>query len=81
VVSTPVVTGTPGETVGRLADRMAVAGVGRAPVVDADGRLVGLVSRRDLLRARTLLRTGELQRERLRKPPLPGGRRAPSGSG
>ena len=71
IVATPVVTGVPDEPVGRLADRMALASVGRAPVVGPDGRLEGLVSRRDLLRARVLFRVGENERQRLLRPPLP----------
>ena len=72
VVATPVVTGVPDEPLGRLADRMALAAVGRAPIVDSEGRLVGLVSRRDLLRARVHFRVAELERQRLLRPPLPG---------
>jgi H+/Cl- antiporter ClcA/predicted transcriptional regulator len=44
--------GRPGELVGKLVDRMAEAGVGRVPVVDEEGRLIGLVARKDLLAAR-----------------------------
>ena len=54
------------------ADTMALAAVGRAPIVDSEGRLVGLVSRRDLLRARVHFRVAELERQRLLRPPLPG---------
>jgi CIC family chloride channel protein len=79
VVATPVVTGVPNEPLGRLADRMALAAVGRAPIVDSDGRLAGLVSRRDLLRGRVLFRVGELERQRLLRPPLPR-RRGPARS-
>ena len=49
-----LVTGRPWELVGHVADRMADAGVGRVPVVDDRDRLVGLVARKDLLRARAL---------------------------
>ena len=47
-----VVTGHPDELVGLLADRMARSGVGRVPIVDEKGKLVGLVARKDLLCAR-----------------------------
>jgi CIC family chloride channel protein len=41
------------EMVGSLADRMAGADVGRVPILRrADGVVVGLVARRDLLRVR-----------------------------
>jgi len=43
----------PDELAGRLADRMAATDVGRVPVIDRrDGRLVGLVGRKDLMRVR-----------------------------
>jgi chloride channel protein, CIC family len=76
VISAPAVTGRPDEPVGRLADRMAAAGVGRAPVVGPDGCLVGIVSRRDLLRARSRYLTGEVERQRLLVPRSPRGPRA-----
>ncbi len=45
----------PDELASQLADRMALAGVGRVPIVDrANGKLVGLVGRKDLLRLRAL---------------------------
>jgi len=47
--------GYPDELASQLADRMALAGVGRVPIVDrANGKLVGLVGRKDLLRLRAL---------------------------
>ena len=53
------------ELVGRLADRMAAADIGRAPILDrATGRLVGLVARRDLLCVRAS--AGRQERERAR---------------
>jgi len=64
VVVTPVV-GYPQEPVGRLADRMAAADVGRAPIVDDEGKLVGLVSRRDLLRARSRQMADQVDRARV----------------
>src|SRR3546814_4932687 len=43
--------GYPDEMAGRIADRMAVSGVGRIPIVDrATGQLLGLIARKDLLR-------------------------------
>jgi CBS domain-containing protein len=54
------------ELVGRLADRMAAAGVGRVPIVRRlDGAVVGLVARRDLLRARAHWLAHEDDREAL----------------
>ncbi len=51
------------ELVGVLADRMAVANVGRVPVIDRTTKaLVGLVARRDLLRVRA--HTFQDERER-----------------
>jgi CBS domain-containing protein len=47
-----LVTGHPEELVGRLADRMAESGAGRVPILDDEGRLAGLVARKDLLAAR-----------------------------
>ena len=57
----------PDETLRRVADRMAAACVGMMPVVDrADpGRLLGLVSQFELLRARTRLLAEERHRERV----------------
>jgi CIC family chloride channel protein len=54
------------EMVGRLADRMATAGVGRVPILHrADGTLVGLAARRDLLRVRAGVVKHEEERETL----------------
>jgi len=45
--------GYPDEMAGRIADRMAVSGVGRIPIVDrATSQLLGLIARKDLLRVR-----------------------------
>ena len=53
------------ELTGALADRMAAADIGRAPVVDrATGKLIGLVARRDLLRVRAHALRQERERER-----------------
>jgi len=55
-----LVVGYADETVSRLADRMAAAEVGRVPVVEpATMALVGLVSRKDLLRIRRTVRAAE----------------------
>jgi H+/Cl- antiporter ClcA len=55
-----LVTGFPDEPVARLADRMAVEGIGRVPVVEPGTmRLVGLVSRKDLLHIRRTARASE----------------------
>ncbi|MBB1593348.1 chloride channel protein [Achromobacter sp. UMC46] len=45
--------GYPDELASRIADRMALSGVGRVPIVDREsGRLVGIVGRKDLFRSR-----------------------------
>ena len=55
--------GYPDELASQLADRMALAGVGRVPIVDrADGKLLGLVGRKDLLRLRALRLAEERER-------------------
>ncbi|QXX74150.1 chloride channel protein [Methylovirgula sp. HY1] len=54
--------GRPEELVGSLADRMAMNDVGCAPIVDATGRLVGIVSRKDILRVRVEARALEQER-------------------
>ncbi|WP_407155435.1 chloride channel protein [Bradyrhizobium sp. STM 3557] len=55
-----LVVGFPDEPVARLADRMAVEGIGRVPVVEPGTmRLVGLVSRKDLLQIRRTARASE----------------------
>jgi CIC family chloride channel protein len=47
------VLGYPDELASRIADRMALSGVGRVPIVDrSTGCLLGIVGRRDLFRAR-----------------------------
>jgi CBS domain-containing protein len=50
VMSTPVVTIDPDATVAEAARRLARHRIKRLPVVDDQGRLVGIVSRADLLR-------------------------------
>ena len=49
VMSAPAVTVAAGTTVGAARALLAARAIGRLPVVDRDGRLVGIVSRRDLL--------------------------------
>ncbi|MCL4395160.1 MAG: DUF190 domain-containing protein [Chloroflexi bacterium] len=50
VMSKPVVTAKAKEPLGLAAARMAGSGMKRLPVVDADGKLVGVLSRVDILR-------------------------------
>lgn len=51
VMSTHVVTVTPGTPVVRAAALMVTHGVNRLPVVDADGRVRGILSRDDVIAA------------------------------
>jgi chloride channel protein, CIC family len=60
-----LVIGYEDELVGRLADRMAATGNGRIPILQRDGKLVGLVARRDLLRVRANMIHYEQAREAL----------------
>jgi CBS domain-containing protein len=53
LMTTPAVTVPPTATVTEAARRLHAAGVKRLPVVDEAGRLVGIVSRGDLLKAFT----------------------------
>ncbi|HKP99474.1 MAG TPA: CBS domain-containing protein [Actinomycetes bacterium] len=53
VMTSPAVTVTPQATVTEAARRMQTSGVKRLPVVAGSGRLVGIVSRADLLRPLT----------------------------
>ena len=56
----------PDETAAAVADRMVRAGTGRVPVISRqDGRLVGLLARKDLLRVRQRVAAEEQDRERL----------------
>jgi len=50
VMSLNVVTASPEEPLSAIADRMREAGVRHVPIVDAEGRPVGIVSQTDLLR-------------------------------
>ncbi len=52
VMATPVVTVTADERVKQAAGSLTSGGFTELPVVDADGRLVGIVSEADLVRAR-----------------------------
>lgn len=64
-----LLTASPDELAGQLADRMMDADVGRVPVVDArTSGLIGLVSRKDLLRVRAHM----LAQEHTRSAPLRG---------
>jgi chloride channel protein, CIC family len=58
----------PDEPVGDAADRMVAADAGRVPVIAADGRLVGLLARKDLLRVRERVAAEEQHRESLWRP-------------
>ena len=59
-----LVVGYADELVSQLADRMVAADVGRVPILDhATARLVGLVSRKDLLCIRAATRSDEAYRE------------------
>jgi CBS domain-containing protein len=51
------------ELVGALAERMVEADFGRAPVLDAQGRVIGLVTRKDLLRVHAQRREVEADRQ------------------
>lgn len=57
VMTAPAVTVTPDAPVATAARTMEAARVKRLPVIDADGHLVGIVSRRDLVR--TYVRTDD----------------------
>jgi chloride channel protein, CIC family len=55
--------GAPGQAVGALAEQMVERDVGRVPIVDEAGRLLGLVTRKDLLRVHAKQRELEMARE------------------
>jgi CIC family chloride channel protein len=50
------------ELVGTLADRMTHADIGRVPILDEHGKLVGLIARKDILRVRARLLPHEHER-------------------
>jgi CBS domain-containing protein len=53
----------PEDTVGRVADIMIQADIGRVPVVDErTGVLIGLIARKDLLRLRSAANRSEFER-------------------
>jgi H+/Cl- antiporter ClcA len=68
VSKTPLVSGSPDELVWRLVDRMVAEDVGRVPIIDAEGHLLGLVARKDLLAVRARLRGMEEERSSFRHP-------------
>jgi CBS domain-containing protein len=55
-----LVTGLPNDRLRVAEDRMVAAEVGRAIVIDSKGRLVGVISLRDIARAEGRERTGEI---------------------
>ncbi|MNL55649.1 CBS domain protein [compost metagenome] len=58
-----LVHGYPDELASQIADRMALSGAGRVPIVDrASGRLLGIVGRKDLFRSRARRLREESQR-------------------
>jgi CBS domain-containing protein len=65
VMTTDVITVAPEMAIQELAKMLAERGISGAPVVDADGRLVGIVSEGDLLH-RTEIGTARRHRERRR---------------
>ncbi|HEY3799238.1 MAG TPA: chloride channel protein [Caulobacteraceae bacterium] len=58
-----MLTGAPDEAVARLVEQMVERDVGRVPIVDRGGHLVGLVTRKDLLRVHARQRALEAERE------------------
>jgi H+/Cl- antiporter ClcA/CBS domain-containing protein len=53
----------PDDLVGRLAEQMVEHDVGRVPVIDEQSRVVGLVTRKDLLRVHARQRAHEAERQ------------------
>jgi CBS domain-containing protein len=51
IMNPSVVSVSPDETVKAAAEKLAVNGISGAPVVDADGRIVGILSESDILTA------------------------------
>jgi H+/Cl- antiporter ClcA/CBS domain-containing protein len=58
-----LLSGRPDETVAHLVDRMIERDLGRVPIVETDGKLAGLVARKDLLRVHARQRALEDERE------------------
>ena len=57
-----------GDLLGRVADLMVERDIGRVPVLDAEGRLVGLIARKDLLRIRVVRNRDEVERQAYSRP-------------
>jgi len=51
IMSTPVITATPDMDIRDVAIILAEKRIKRMPVVDSDGRLIGIISRQDIVRA------------------------------
>ena len=64
VMTTDVISVDPGTTVQALATLLAERGISGAPVVDAGGRLVGIISEGDLLHRAEI---GSARRHRVRR--------------
>jgi CBS-domain-containing membrane protein len=62
MMSSPVVSATPHAALQQAIAQMDAADVGHLPVLEGDGHLVGLVSRRDVTRALELERAAEGKR-------------------
>jgi CBS domain-containing protein len=66
VAGQEIVTAAPDELLSELVDHMVATDTGRVPIVEPrDGKLVGLVSRKDVLKVRHTLTEHEKRRERL----------------
>lgn len=76
-----LVYGHPDELASQIADRMALSGAGRVPIVDRDsGRLLGIVGRKDLFRSRARRLREESQRAAFfRRAPAAAGRLGKTG--
>jgi H+/Cl- antiporter ClcA len=61
-----MLTGRPEEAVGHLVERMVERDIGRVPIVGDNGGLVGLVTRKDLLRVHASQRAQEAERQAVR---------------
>jgi CBS domain-containing protein len=61
-----MLTARPDEAVGALVEQMVERDIGRVPIVGDDGRLVGLVTRKDLLRVHARQRAQEADRQAVR---------------
>ena len=64
ISDTSLVVSYPDEVLGRAADRMVAADLGRIPIVDRERqKIVGLLARKDLLRIRSVTTAAERHRE------------------